>query len=394
MRLALYSLLLPALLLGADDSTILSGEKQLQLRLKSEKNKEEASKLQDSWINPLTLSATQTKNSVDTDFESTSTSYRLTLSQDIFRSGGIYYAVQYADAMEKLQASLLKLEEKALLSSAYQTLLLIKRATLGIEKQKKAIESAEIDVKYKQEQYLNGLTDISFLNNAVLTKNRQKSALSDLQNAKADLIQQFSNLSDLPPETVEAIEFQPISEETFLQRNLALEQKKHEIESKRYVKNMTITSYLPKLTVDASYVSDHTESPYSFQQRDESYYNYGLKLSIPLSINTYRDIESARLDYLISRSELTTGELEEANFYKSIQKRLDAIKTKISLAQEDFDLYEKLLFQTVEQKNAGLKTADDVAVMKNSRDSSRLDIEIYRIDRQLELLKLYAKTAS
>ncbi len=391
MRLALCSLLLPLTLLATGDGDILSGEQQLQLKLKAEKNKEDASQLQDSWINPITLSASLSKSRVDTNRESTTTSYTIGLNQDIFRSGGIYFAVKYADATEKLQNTLLRLEKQSLISNAYQLLIQIKKTKLSIQKQKLAIENAEIDVKYKQEQYLNGLTDISFLSNAILTKNQLKNALAELESAKADLIRQFGDISDLDPETVEMIELEPISKEAYVGRNLAITQKQHETESKRYVKNMTIASYLPKVSVDASYVQEDSESAFTAFSNTDPFYNYGITLSIPLNINTFRDIESTKLDYLISRSELDTQKRAEQNFYRSIQKNLDAIDVKEKLAKEDAELYGKLLLQTKEQQQAGYKTLDDVTVMANSKRSSELDIAIYKLDRQLELLKLYAK---
>lgn len=393
VRLALCSLLLPAFLLAGEGENILSGEKQLQLRLKAQKNSEDASKLKDSWINPLSLTATQSTSNADTDYESKSMTYRLSLSQDIFRSGGIYYAIKYADAAEQLQNTLLRLEKQSLITTAYQLLLQVKRTRLTVEKQKLAVENAEIDVKYKREQYLNGLTDISFLSNAIMTKNQLKTSLAELESTKADLIRQFANISDMAPEAVEAIELEPVSQDAYVSRNLAIAQKQDQIEANRYVKELTVASYLPKVTVDASYVKEDSETNFGAfaQQKNEGYYNYGIKLTIPLDINTFRDIESSRLDYLISRSELETQKREEANFFRSIQERLDAIETKTKLAQEDYKLYGELLLQTKEQKQAGYKTADDVTVMENSKRSAMLDLSIYKLDRQLELLKLYAK---
>lgn len=393
VRLALCSLLLPAFLLAGEGENILSGEKQLQLRLKAQKNSEDASKLKDSWINPLSLTATQSTSSVDTDYESKSMTYRLTLSQDIFRSGGIYYAIQYADAAEKLQNTVLRLEKQSLITTAYRLLLQVKRTRLTIEKQKLAVENAEIDVKYKREQYLNGLTDISFLSNAIMTKNQLKTSLAELESTKADLIRQFANISDMAPEAVEAIELEPVSRDAYVARNLAIAQKQDQIEADRYVKELTVASYLPKVTVDASYVKEDSDTNFGAfsQNKNEGYYNYGIKLTIPLDINTFRDIESSKLDYLISRSELETQKREEANFFRSIQERLNAIDTKTKLAGEDYKLYGELLLQTQEQKQAGYKTADDVTVMENSKRSAMLDLSIYKLDRQLELLKLYAK---
>lgn len=391
MRLTLFSLLFPLFLFSFEDTGVLSKEKELQLDLKAQKNKEDIGKLKNSWIDPLSMSATYSKNSVDTALESTTTSYRLNFSQDVFRSGGIYYAIKYANATEKLQDTLLKLEKNSMLFNAYQLLFNIKKTNLNIKKQKLAIESASLDIKKKKEQFLNGLLDISFLNNAIITHNKLKNSLAELESAKEGLIREFSNISDLSPQEVQTIELSAVDIEEYKKENLAIKQKIDEIETKKYTKDLTTANYLPKVTVDASYVIENKESAFTPLSNDEPYYNYGLKLTVPLNFNTFKDIESSRLSYLISKSELDTKIKEEENFYKNIQKSRESIKTKAMLAEDDLKLYEKLLFQSVEQKEAGLVTEDDVKVMQNSKESSRIDIEIYAIDDQIELLKLYSK---
>ena len=383
--------LLTAGLLHAAEADILSEQKRLQLQLKGEKYQEDADSLQNSWINPITLSASHSKSMVDTARESTTTSYRIGLSQDLFRSGGIYYAIQYADATDELNKALLRLEEKQLIASAYQPILNIQKTRLTIQKQKLAIENARIDVKYKQEQYQNGLTDISLLNSAIITLNAQKNALAALEETLADLIQSFSNLSDMNPDDVKMIELKPLDFDTYINHNITLEQKQRELAVKDYLASITLSAYLPKLTAEASYVVDDTESASSVFSNTDPYYSYGLTLSIPLSINAFSDIESARLQERITQSELATTRLEEENVFKSVKIKLDAIDKKIAIAQENYELYDKLLFQIREQQAAGFKTVDDVTVMENSKQSSKLDIAIYRIDRQLQLLNLHTK---
>jgi hypothetical protein len=44
-----------------------------------------------------------------------------------------------------------------------------------------------------------------------------------------------------------------------------------------------------------------------------------------------------------------------------------------------------------ELEKAGLKTKNDLQVMENSKNAETLDTKIFSIDRQLELLELYAR---
>lgn len=393
MRLILFSIALPLFLFSFDDTAILSKETNTILELKTKKNKEDSDKLKNSWLDPLFFTASYSKAGVDTPQESTTTSYRLNFSQDIFRSGGIYYAIKYADAAEKLQNTTLELEKKSLLLNAYQILFQIKKTDLAIKKQLLDIENAKLDIKKKEEQFLNGLLDISFLNNAIITRNKLENALAELNNSKDGLLKQFSNISDLNPYEIATIEFVPLDLEEFKNKNINLQQKKDEIDTKKYTKNLTTANYLPKITIDASYAIEDKESNFQMLSNNEPYYNYGIKLTMPLNFNTFKDIESSKLAYLISQSELETRTKEEENFYKTIEKNRESIKIKNTLARNDLKLYEKLFFQAKEQQQAGFITEDDVKIIQNSKESSKIDIEILKIDDSLELLKLYSKVA-
>jgi hypothetical protein len=63
------------------------------------------------------------------------------------------------------------------------------------------------------------------------------------------------------------------------------------------------------------------------------------------------------------------------------------------LAKADEALYRKLLASTKALAEAGEKTDQDVRTMRNSLAIKRLDRRIYYLEKQLQLLKLYAKVA-
>jgi hypothetical protein len=65
---------------------------------------------------------------------------------------------------------------------------------------------------------------------------------------------------------------------------------------------------------------------------------------------------------------------------------------KQNISKEDVNIYDSLLLQMIELKNAGLKTSSDVKTITNSKNIKALDIQINNIDIQLELLELYART--
>jgi len=82
---------------------------------------------------------------------------------------------------------------------------------------------------------------------------------------------------------------------------------------------------------------------------------------------------------------------EESNLYEMILKRVEIVKEKIFLANEDLKLYKSLLKSTKEQFEGGEKTIYDVEIMENSLKTKEIDKEIYDIDIQLLLLELYKK---
>ncbi len=45
----------------------------------------------------------------------------------------------------------------------------------------------------------------------------------------------------------------------------------------------------------------------------------------------------------------------------------------------------------VEEKNAGLKTKSDVDTLLNSSMVKKIELKVYELEKQIELLKLYAK---
>ena len=98
MRWLPFSLLAATALLSEGlDPSILSTSKQEQIRFNKEKVDVSANKLEDTWINPITVKLEQSATTGGA-FETESTAVGVSISQDIFRSGGIYFAIKYAKA--------------------------------------------------------------------------------------------------------------------------------------------------------------------------------------------------------------------------------------------------------------------------------------------------------
>lgn len=368
---------------------ILNETKRENLELLKKKTEVNAKILGDSWISPLSVSIGKTTTDYDaTSSEEDTTTAGLYFSQDVFRSGGIWYAIEYAKAQKRLGLSNVGLNRNVEIVTAYNTLLQIKSLELSEKKQRLLIRNSEIDINRKRDQFVAGLIDISFLNNAIIGKTAQENALLDLLTNKEKLIVSFETISDKNYKEVTLPSLKMPSEEEFIEANLALKAKQGSIESTEYFAKMTKAKYLPKLTANASYVDLDS------QNYDGRKTSYGLTLSMPLNINTFRDIEVTKVDALVAKNDLLLAEKEEKKAYERVVQDINRVEKKIALAKSDSELYSTLLKQTEELYSAGLKTKEDIETMENSKKIREIDQEIYSLDVIGNKLEIYTKLAN
>lgn len=382
-------LLLPIVLLANSDE-ILSSLKKKQIELEKSRAKEAGDKLSKDWIERVNISFSK-DYSEQFDPKSESETFNINLSQPIFKSGGIYFAIKYADANELFNNLSIKLQEKELINSAIKLLYSIKKIELQIEKQKLLIENAKIDVLRKSEQFESGLLDSSFLDNAILTKNSLENGVFEFENAKLELIKSFKDLSDLNYLEFSPPKFDLISKDEFLNKNLELKKANYNIAQEEYLKNGTISTFLPTLSLKANYTNQKNLNSLFFKDNSYDYVSYGASITMPIDINMYEKIELAKIDYLKAKLEYEDKKRSETNLFENILKRVAVIEKRTTLAKNDYNLYSSLLKDTEARYRAGEKTIYDVNTLKNSRDTKVIDEKILDIDRQLELINLYSK---
>ncbi|HFU74616.1 MAG TPA: TolC family protein, partial [Arcobacter sp.] len=120
---------------------------------------------------------------------------------------------------------------------------------------------------------------------------------------------------------------------------------------------------------------------------------YGFNVVIPINFKGYYDTQASKIIYLQAKKDLEILKIEEKNFFYQKELKLKTVDEKIALTKENITSYNELVSQTIELKNVGLKTSDDVQVLKNSKKSEELNLDIYAIDKQIELLEIYGKLA-
>ena len=312
------------------------------------------------------------------------------MDQPIFKGGGIFYGVKFANASKDYADYTIDVAKRKMIKDAISILMQIKQADLKITKQKLQIKNSEINLELKKEQYLSGQLDSGFLDNAVIERNFVIQNLYDIETSKERLISKFNTISDLDYKSVKAPTLELISQEDFLKNNISLEMLKSQVTRDEYNKGVVRAKYLPTISVSAGYSWSKTDSKIAvFGSPERDYYNYGVSAYMPLDINTFRDIESARIDYLKSETLALDKQRELKALFEQVMQNLNNLEKKKELSLENISIYTKLLDDTKELFSAGYKTEYDVQTLDNSVGISQMNYKVYEIDKQLELLNLY-----
>ncbi len=397
-KLLIVLSLLCSTLLAADNNTTqtnspklekyISDNKQEQFLYDYQKNEAEGSKLRNSWIAPLNLQYSNSKSNPYVDVLTNETA-AIRMDQPIFQSGGIYYGIKFAEASQKYANYSTDVVKRKLVKDAVALLMQIKQIELKIQKQNLQIKNAEINLRLKKEQYLSGQLDSGFLDNAILERNVAVQALYDIETNNEKLISQFQALSDISYKNAQIPHLELLNEKEFLEDNIVLNMSQSEIEKNRYYKNATLTKYLPKVSVTGGYNWNKSDSPFQFGSQEKDYYDYGVKASLPLDINSFQDIESSKIDYLKSQVVAEDKKRQLRALFEQVMQNVSNLEKKKQLSIENKDIYAKLLTDTKNLFQAGYKTSYDVELLSNSLSMQDLDVKIFEIDRQLELLSLY-----
>ncbi len=367
----------------------ISDYKKEQFNYDYKKSESEFSKLHDSWVEPIRVNYSYSKSNPDINVQ-TYQSASVKIDQPIFASGGIYYGIKFANASKLYTDYSIDVAKRKMIKDAVSMLIQIKELSLKEQKQELQIQNSQINLLQKKEQYLNGQLDSGFLDDAIIQRNVVIQSLYDIQTSKEKLISKFQSLSDMSYEKAPIPKLEFLSSKEFLKHNISLKMAKAEVEKKRYNKKMTVSKYLPRVNLTAGYNWNKSKNNlYSFGADERDYYDYGFKVSIPLDINTFRDIESARVDYLKAEVLQKDKKRELDAVFEQVMNNIENFDKKIELSNKNINLYTKLLMQTKELYSAGYKTKYDVEILKNSLKIQALDSKIFNMDKQLELLTLY-----
>lgn len=386
MYLKPYSLFLIAslsTLVASED--VLSQNKKDNLNFSYEKAIEDSNKLKKDWINPITYKFIYN----DGENYDTQRSF-ISISQPIFKSGGIYYAIKYANSMEKYSSTSIDVQRKELIKQTINLLFQIKKINISIQKQELLIKNAKLDIERKKEQVLNGILDTSFLDNSIIEANMKENGLIDLEYQKITLLNNLANLSDKKYRELQLPILSIVNNEEFINKNIYIKKAKEDIDTSYWMKNMITSNYLPTVNFTADYTKYHETDNHPTLTKDGTT-NVGFNITIPLDIKYSYNIESYKIAYLQKRTTLKDKKQEELSIFKNTMAKITSLDKKIVIAKKDVELYDSLLTQMIEQLTVGIKTQSDVDTMINSKNIKTLDIKSLNIDKQIELLEIYSR---
>ena len=379
--------LLVTSLYGESLGSILSNNKELLFDYSLESNELESDKLSNSWITPIQLS--YSKN-YTTQFGSNviiKANYTVSINQPIFRSGGIYYGIKYADSFRNANRADIKLQKKMMIADAISILFSMKKTKLEQKKLRFLIKNDKIDIRQKRDSYQSGLLDSSFLDQAILKKSQDQTALLQIELTLLELNQKFKLLSDKNPKRLKLPKLKLMSRDNYKSKNLELKRDIFKAEQASNNVKVTWAKYLPAVYLRGQYTTGDPQ----FTSMQGDYYSYGVVVSMPIDFNSYKDIESSKVAKLKSAISVLDKKDSIDKEYQWIKDSLRIINKKINLAHKDERIYKNLYRVTKNLVRAGEKTKLDSDIMYNSLQIRKIDQKIFRIDKQVQLLKLYAR---
>lgn len=391
-KLFLLCSFIAASLIHADElGDILSDNKELIFDYQFESNELESDILSKSWLNPVRVQYNKTFSKQYTDNTVNTGNFAVIIDQPIFRSGGIYYGIKYSQALRDANRADIKLQKRTMIGDAISILFNLKKIKLEQEKMRYQIKNDTIDIRLKRDSYDAGLLDSSFLDQAILKKSQDETALLEMDLTLMELKQRFSLLSDKDPESLRLPSLKLMSKTDYSEENLELKRDMFRAAQSDYNQKVTWAKYLPTLSLQGQYNDGDINPLFTRPGLEEEYYTYGFTVSIPLDINTFSDIEASKVEKLKAAVEVLDRRETVGEEYDWIQNSLSILDKKILLAQKDEKVYKSLYRLTKNLADAGEKTSFDADIMHNSLQIRKIDQKIYQIDKQLQLLKLYVR---
>jgi len=375
-------------LLGND--SLLSEEKRKLLRQQQSIYESEHEKLRYNWIAPINLNGTYSYDkSAQGDYHSDTQSISASLSQDIFRSGGITYQIAYADAKKESETLALQKQIATYNQDLFIALLNFKKNLILREQSQKRLNNKEIEVFIKRQLYDAGKVDITELNNALMEKSGELKTIASLKYSLAEQRFEISKISNMTPEDFTLPRFDLIEKEQFLAHQLDLRYVRSQTKVLKNLADVTSSQYLPTLSLNADIGYRKYDPKELSGSYNGNYYTTGIQLTLPLAYNASATIQEAQATYLKESANAADKHRELEATYTQIIEKIESYREYNTITSQNLTLYDDLLQAIQAGVNVGTKTGYDLQTLQNTKAIEELEIKINEINIQILLAQLH-----
>lgn len=373
----------------AQSVELLSPQKQEILQQQQNKYEAENEKLRNNWISPLNLNGSYSYDKSANGAHSDTKKISASISQDIFRSGGIVYQINYADAKKRADAIEIKQQTADLNEELFSALFNYKKSRYELEQSSKKLDNYDIEIFIKRHLYDVGKADITELNNALMDKSGEQKMYVSLEYEITNQRLEIAKLSDIDPESFPLYSFDLVQEDAYLQNNFEVRYARAQSQTYEQQYNVTKSSYLPVVAInaDAGYLEYAPRELY--EGYDGDFYTAGVSINIPLTYNASAAKEEAKALYLKQAADAADkARSAKASYAQSIEL-IKSYRRYIDISSKNILLYNELIETTKAGVDAGSKTGYDLQTLENTKAIEEYAIKINEINIQLELAKLH-----
>ncbi|OYZ67263.1 MAG: hypothetical protein B7Y17_00060 [Sulfuricurvum sp. 24-42-5] len=375
----------------ADDASLLSPEKQTYFQQQQHQIDATYEKLRYDWLSPINLNASSIyEKSASFWAKHTRKNLSAGIAQDLFRSGGITYAIDYAHAKKESDSLALGKEIAGISQQLMNAVLTYRKNEIARKQSDLKLKNAQIEIFLKRKQYEAGDIDITFLNNALMNQSNELKNNTSLRYALEQQKFEAAKLTDLPINSLSIPLYTLTQKETFLEQGWDIRYANALAGSAAQQYGQVKSSYLPKLTLiaDIGYQQVDTQSAPSSGYRG-NFYDAGLQLSMPLAYNASATSQEAQAAYLKQQAQSADAKRQMNALYDQTVALVESYKQTIAITQNNLNYYDELLGATKAAVNAGYKAGYDLQTLQNTRAIEELEIQINEINIQIQLSQLH-----
>jgi outer membrane protein TolC len=370
---------------------MLSLQKQRYYEHQKEQIEASYEKTRYDWLSPINLKASDIyEKTAAYGTKDTRQNISAGIAQDLFRSGGITYTLEYAQAKREADTLALGKDISVVNQQLIAAVLTYRKNKIALEQSELRLKNAQIEIFLKRKQYEAGDIDITFLNNALMNQSNELKNNTSLRYTLAQQKFEASKLSDTSIDSITLPTYTLAQKEDFLEDGWDIRTSQALAASAAQQYGQIKSSYLPKLTfiADAGYQRFDTQSLPSSDYRG-NFYDAGFQLSMPLAYNSSATSQEAQAVYLKQQAQTADAKRQMSAVYEQTVALVESYKRTISITQENLNYYDELLSTTKIAVNAGYKAGYDLKTLQNTRAIEELEIKINELNIQIQLSLLH-----